>query len=409
MLLFNKYLNRYDYYIIALIAVLCFGSIGGALEVVRVLSILLSPLLFKTIKMQGFGYARSLRSMLVLMYLYFLFSFIWTPDKIQAIKELVYYVIHFLLFLELIVFARFASDTLRSISIGWLLAVVFCSIVACWELYTGNHLRIAVEQDGLMNVGGEALEHFTASVTFMNYNGFNTFLCFGFPWVFYLLLDDKSPLALKVLSFISLVLSLLFIVVNASRGGLLSVMIMIVVYFFLSKKTFRKSIIIILGLIVIGYYLINYGDAITTVMVARAADGGMFTDDARTTIWSTALSVLYNSYGFGSGVGGLSAGMARYAKLAVTAPHNMFLEILCQYGIIIFLIVVIFILKQFQNVKKQPNNNIIVIMMAIISMPFYSIINSTYLLDPTLYVLMASIYIFSNYKIIKRVYPSRSV
>lgn len=394
-------LNKYSVFIFLLSMCTCFGALGGAFQVDRILAVLLSPWLFTNLSEKGCGYARHLINILILFYAYMAFSYIWTPDKQEALKQLMYYPIHFLLFVELIVFARFANNPLRNISLGWMIAVLLCSAVAYWEITTNQHLSIAKEQADLMNLGTVILQHYTASATFYNYNSYVTFLCFSFPWIFYIMIDSKSKFFMRLLSLAVMIMASLVIIINASRGGVLSILVMIVVYWCFSQKTSFKNIIILALILLMGYTLLRYGESVTEVIFARTANGGMYTDEGRFSIWSDALKVLSDSYGFGVGLGGLHVAMEKYATLDVLSVHNMFLEILVQYGFIITIVVVAFLIKLLKksfNIERDRKN---ILLMALISMPLYTIIDSGYLLSTHLWVLMATIYVFVNLERIK--------
>lgn len=394
MVMVVKDYNKYDYFILALIGTLCFGDIGGPVRVVRVLAILFIPLFFRLLNKNGCGYVRKAFKILSIIYCYMLLSFIWTPDKEEAVKELVYYPIHFFLFLELILFSRFARNPIRSIRNGWLIAVLTCSMVAFWEITTGNHLSMALQTSDVANLGTEVVKRMCASVTFGNYNGYVTFLCYGFPWIFFCLIEGGRGGFEKLLSFILLVFSFLTIIINASRGGLLAVSVMLLVYYFLTKKTFVKNVTLACFILLAAYLLINYGSVLTAVMAARASDGGLFSDNARSEIWSNALLAFFSSFGFGTGIGSIDVAMSRFARGGITSPHNMFFEMLVQYGIIITFMFVRFLWRLFVRARQIENNRMIVMMMALIAMPLYSIINSGYLLHPHFYVLLASMYVF---------------
>ena len=373
------------------------GGIGGGLQVSRLVAILFSPFLLGKIGKKEYRYAKRFMVVFSLFYFYCLLSFLWTPDQEEAMKELLYYPVHFTLFMELIVFAKSAYNPLKSISRGWLTAVLLCSVVAYWEITTDNHLSIAKEQDAF-NTGTEIIEHMTASVTFGNYNSYVTFLCFCFPWIFFILLNRRSRLE-SILSMGALIMASLTIVINGSRGGILTVVMMISIYYAFSKKSLWKNLILITSVMAIGYIIINYGEGITAIIEAKTSDGEMFSDEARSAIWLRALGELADTWGFGVGIGGMNASLG-------IAAHNMFIEILLQYGIVIAIIVVLFFCNLFYQSRKKERNIKIVAMMALLPMPVYTIINSGYILNPHLYAFIATIYIYVNYEFIRYHNPS---
>ena len=395
--------NRYDVILFILAASTCFGNLGGALQVDRLLAILFSPILLYTIQKVGYGYAISIMKVLGMIFLYMCLSFVWTPDREEAFKELFYYPVHFVLLLEIIVFSRLAHKPLKSISRGWLCAVILSSIVAYWEITTGNHLSIAKEVSETHNMGGgDILQHMTASVTFNNYNSYVTFLCFSFPWLFYIILDSERGIVEKTLSIAALIVLSIIIIINASRGGLLAILVMLSCYVLMSRKSRMKTMLLFSIILVTVYLLLSYGEAITAVMASRASGGGLFEDEARSVIWLNALKTFADTWGFGVGIGGIHEGMAKFAQGGITVTHNMILEILVQYGIVITIVVILFLWRMFKRTFKiTDKTRKVVLVMTFFAMPAYLIIDSGYLLNVHFYVFIATIFVFTYYERIK--------
>ena len=397
--------NKYDFFLFIQVAVLCMGNIGGAFQVSRIIAIILFPQLLIDIGKTNYKYAKFFMNVFLMFYLYILLSFFWTPDREAAVKQLVYYPVHFMLFLELIVFSKNATHPLKSISRGWLVSVLLCSAVAYWEITTGNHLDIAYQHDDTFYTGTEILQHMSASVTFFNYNSYVTFLCFSFPWIFFILLDKNRSFIEKSISFLALVATVLTIVINASRGGVLTVAVMLFIYILFSKKFQWESIMLILGIIAVGYYMVNSGDFVTAVLAARLSNEGMGAEESRFYIWSNVLSMFANTGGFGVGVGGLHAAMRQNTYSSITASHNMFLEILSQYGVVITITIFLFFCNLLKQSFSKERNRKIVLLMTLLTIPIYTIIDSVYLVSAHLYAHIATIYVFSNYELIRHSNP----
>ena len=95
--------NRYDYGVIILITLLAFGGLGGAFQPVRMFALLTSPLiLFKLFSKKIDGQDKYLLFMLATWLMYAGFSFFWTPAPDDGAKQLAYYLLHFLMLLQLI-------------------------------------------------------------------------------------------------------------------------------------------------------------------------------------------------------------------------------------------------------------------------------------------------------------------
>ena len=396
--------NKYDIYILLLIVSTIFGLIGGALTVPRILAIILIPKLFGIVNREKHTHISSLKFWAIAFYLFAIVSLLWTPDIIEGLKELCYYLIHFFLFFEVIVFARKANYPLQAIAIGFVSCVFLTSIVGFWELTTDNHLAYSkLSEAELSNMGGEVIVRNFASVTFYNSNGYVTYLCFCLPFLLYgFSLEEKYT---KVLSIIAIIIAIILILSNASRGGMLSVVICLTLFFLMSPK--NKSMLLSFIVLFCGlfYLLYKYGDVILFVLSMRLANGGATSDDARSVIWTNSLKVLFDYCGIGCGIGGMSEAMKEFAKGGVTVTHNIFLEVLCQYGVVFCIAFVVFLYKQFKKGRKSLDiKRRVLVTVALVSFPMTCIINSGYLLDPHLYIVLASIYVFANYERIKPVY-----
>lgn len=404
MSIIKIYHNKYDIYILLLIASTIFGGIGGALTVPRLLGILLVPKLFGIVNRENLKYLSLLRSWCVAFYVFALVSMLWTPDKAEGFKELVYYLVHFLIFFEVIVFSRKALSPLQFITIGFALCVLLTSVVGFWELTTDNHLAYsALDEASESTMNGELIIRNFAAVTFYNLNGYVTYLCFCLPFLLYgFSLEEKL---LKRLSFIALVIAIVLILCNASRGGMFTIVICLAVFFMMSQKnkTLIYSFIVLIGGLL--YILYKYGDTILFILSMKLADGGATTDDVRSEIWSNALKVLVEYCGFGCGIGGMFAAMEQFAKGGCTITHNIFLEVLCQYGVIFCLAFVFFLFKLFKTgLKLLDKKRSVLVSIALVSFPMTGIINSGYLLAPHLFIALASIYVFANYERIRTMY-----
>lgn len=394
--------NVYDKLLLFLVFLTGFGGIGGSLQFVRVAAILLLPVFIN--KYGGCRYAKGFLLAFAIFYVYCLLSLSWTPNKSEGFKELVYYPVHFLLFLEIIVFSRSATNPFKSISLGWLFAILLCSVIAYWEITTGNHLQIAKEHREVYNTGYELYNFVHANATFFNLNGYVTYLCFGLPWLFYGVKSTEG-FYYRILYIVAIIASIITILINASRGGLVSLVIMVSVFFMSSFKGRMKwsyLFLFFVALIIVVYYF--YSHSMFAIMFYRSSNGGLLNGDSRFVIWSRALKVVGDTLGFGTGIGGMTNAMDVYANGSINITHNLFLEILVQYGFVFTIVFIVFLWRQLKTSLKLDPDRKTVLMMALISMPIYCIINSGYLLNADLYVLLATIVVFSNNERIKYSY-----
>lgn len=233
-------------------------------------------------------------------------------------------------FFEIIAFASWSKNPLNSISTGWVLFVFICSIVAAWELTTGEHLPMAYEDNSFIHQGNEIVNRTVASVTFANFNTYVTALCFAMPWLYYKLLSVSLSWINKTIIIILILFSLITITINASRGGVIS-MIFMAFIFMVKYKGFKSKVLIsAVAVATLSYVIIQYHEEIFMVLSMRESISSEFIgggrQDSRLVLWLVALRGVYDSFGFGVGCGGMVPYYAlhkSYSDMAL-ASHNFF-------------------------------------------------------------------------------------
>ena len=176
--------NRYDKWLMVLLAALVFGGLYAPATVIRILSVLLLPIIYPKIVKCWSKLTKYI--LFILLFLsYAVISFLWTSDVANGMKCMIYYLLHCLLFIEILVLAKSANHPLDSISKGWMIAVALSLMVALWEIATDNHLVSKFGADYMKNLGGEVVQQRYAAVTFFNYNNYVAFLCFSMPFIYY--------------------------------------------------------------------------------------------------------------------------------------------------------------------------------------------------------------------------------
>ncbi len=389
-------MNKYDKAIIILLISIAFGSlyIGfGALQYSRVLAILFAPILLS--KITKCNYIKPLGFFALFVILYGGISLLWSKNLSRGIEELCYYIVHFLLFFEIIVFSKYANKPFKSISLGWILSLSITLVIAMWEITTGEHLSNSVYQGDTFNLGyGQTISRKYAAVAFYNYNSYVTYICMALPFVFFSLFGK-----LKKKNFIYLIVIILLsasvILFNSSRGGLLCLIVFFLIYFINSpKKKYVIPIFVMLG----GGMLFYFGEDMLSVISYRASNDGLTTDAGRMQIYSNAIKVFFDTYGLGTGMGGVHFWMAEFSN-DILAVHNLFLEILVQLGFVIFLVFIVFIVRLFiKSLKISDFNRRVVSYMFFCSLPILSVINSGYLLQTYFFAYISSIIIFVNHE-----------
>lgn len=392
--------NKFDKYLIILIISLGMGDIASPLLLSRILAILFLPSMLMHVN--KCGYVATTKRIFILLLIYSLFSLVWTYNFSEGCKAIVYNVIHFTIYFEILVFCRFANNPLESISKGWTFVVFFLSVFAVWEILTGHHLSLARETDQTINLGGVMTNRILATTTFSNYNSFVTLLCFAMPWLFYRLSIVSKYKVNSLVLVLTLILASLVIFIDGSRGGLFSVIVIIGVYICFSPKGTSTLVTSCLFLGALLFILMRYGEQIFVVLTMKSEGQGLTSDSSRIEIWKACLIALLNSFGLGAGIGGIKGSIESVSTNIINVPHNMVIEVLLEYGVVFGILFIGFILRLLRKGSKlHDKNRRMAVLMAILALPFYGIINSLYLKSPETFVLFATLFVFVYYERVK--------
>lgn len=390
--------NNYDYYLILLLAFRALGGLGGLWGFTRLLEIFLLPQMLLRVPYTNNKY-KTYFEFLIFFTFYCFISLIWTPSNNEAPRDFLILFFDFVVFFEILVFSNFAKKPIESISLGWFVAVLLTLVVALWEITTDNHLSISKQQSGMElrdTANNIMIMHRFASVTFNNYNTYVTFLCFALPFVFYIISIPKQSFLQKYVGIGAIVLSSVCILFNASRGGLLTIVIMTIVYFLRSTRNRRGFISISVLLIFAVSAYAWFGEDLFSIMALRSTDGALYEDETRFSLWSAAWQTFISTGGFGTGIGGLEATMRNFSH-GITVPHNMFLEVLTEFGALVFFFFMRFVISLFFRARKVlDRERRTLVYIAYAAMPLYTIIDSVYLFDKFVFAAFASLAVFAD-------------
>lgn len=394
--------NKFDVYVFLLIATNAFGAIGNALTMSRLVAILLFPLFIGLLKRKELSsYMKPFISGTAFLLVYSILSLAWSNSIGNGVVECIYNFVHLIYFLEIIVFSMKSNRPIDTIAIAWMVAFLLTSALAMYELTTDYHLPISrFDEDLTMNAGGIRIYRKFASATFTNFNTYVTFICVCLPFVIYCLCENKILFMRWVLPILALVLSIIILIIDASRGGIISLVIMLGVLLLKSKHSKTSLFIIFLLAVVLIYIFQSYQDILFVSITARMKDGSdsMVDGSNRYDIWLNAIRVFKNYFGLGCGAGALEKATEAVTSNWVLIPHNFFLELLASYGLFPFLVVVCFVLKRFVMAIKRSydRSRKIALFCIFFAMPIYMIINSGYLQWTLVYALFACIVVYTD-------------
>ena len=390
-------LNRYDWLIIILIAANAGGGLFAPLTLVRLFTILAMPFVLirhREISCQMPRYAGNF----FLIWLVFGFlSIIWTPDKLNGLKFLCYNISSCIAFSAIYIFSSKARNPIVSIIIGWSMLFLVTLPIALNELLNDVHLKTNIyDTMSVINESGELVSRRFASVTFGNLNNYVLTIVYCLPFVLYGMLKFKKYHILNwgIVGIMAFVLLL-----NASRGGVICLVLALVVFLYFSLKTDAVSRRRLYVMICIGVgLLIVYSNRIFGQLLGRVSEGALLEDNARSQIMINGLKVLAGSWGFGCGIGGIATSLQRVSDYPIVAMHNMLLEFLVEFGLVPFLFFLYMLCNIFKELIKGSDvgNRFLGFCILFIFLPM-SIINSGYLEDQILWIFFASIMTIGRY------------
>ncbi len=381
---------------------MAFGSIGGAFQPVRLFIVGLIPLTITTftrdsILKKKYAYERYF---FIFWLLYGIISLLWIHHLDEGLKEIVYLIINFFGVLSVFSLSSLANKPQESIIKAWILLFVLTLPIAIYELAFDIHLDISYHgSDSYSNLGrGVVAQRFFASVTFGNLNGYNTMLVFITPFLLGMLVRHDEPIKKwkQLLIWILFLFLITIVIVNSSRGAIGAIILIFVIFmfFFLRNIASYIAFLIIFFGVGIGFYL-EFKEIFDFLMLKLEMLG--LDDEGRRSLIINGYDALIKSNLLGIGASDFMPTMSMIYGMINSSPHNLFLEVFVQYGLIIGLLFLgMFVRIIIQLIKSNSKRNKFIVIAAILSYPLAIIIDSSYLLSASTWLYIASLYIIGD-------------
>lgn len=104
-----------------------------------------------------------------------------------------------------------------------------------------------------------------------------------------------------------------------------------------------KNVLLTFIILVIAFFILyTYSDIILQRFTYRLEERSLTSDSTRFYLYGIAIVLWVNSLFMGTGIGSESAVMETLSN-GITATHNLLLEVLLQFGIIIFILFIVFL------------------------------------------------------------------
>lgn len=283
-------------------------------------------------------------------FIYGMFSLGWATDKVTGAKEM--YIFSIFLLLIFILLHLFDHDRMiRVVEISYWSMGILILMIAIVEINTGFHLSTSRYVESSM----AELNQSIATAFFYNENDLSLFLVMLAP--FYLTkIFDRQTLLLKLVSIVLYVALCYVIFVNSSRIAIIATVIQFLIVVLLKvKPAFIRGLLTFIPLLIL---VISFNiNKFISLFVIYDGYGSNF---VRLNLILNGLYSVYQSFMLGVGPGNFEKHVSpMFNTNGIVNPHNWWIEILTNYGFIIFcgyLVFFFFMLKKLYEIFKQKNH-----------------------------------------------------
>lgn len=318
--------------------------------------------------LKGFNTAifrTDIMAFLVLWFLEALISVLWAPDKELALQY-VYYI--FLINGVCVIFHYFLRrDNLKTFSQFMIIVLFVCNLIGIWEMTTGNHLV----KNYLSTPSRLHLMKYMPGGFYRNPNDFATYIIQAIPFSFVSIGSSKRWV--RILSSFNIVAAFIVICATQSRAQILLLLGMCIFFMLVNRKGIVIKFALFVCLFGIILYFIypefnnlvdNALQSITSESLAANAAAEGSSVSIRINLMKNAGFILLDTFGFGIGAGCHRAVMADYSAQyynvgAVRVMHNLPVEIVADYGILVgvlFIIIIVKSCKQLVRIYKSQED-----------------------------------------------------
>lgn len=276
---------------------------------------------------------------------YAMITLAWVKDYLSWIRAIYFIALGVLCIVTYINIFNTTKDVLAAFRLMSAMAAVH-NAIGWYEITTGNYPFLDTERILKYSEWGYPIS------TFRNTNDFATFMLFS-VFIAYVCAANAQGKS-KKLFYIAVMASSSYMVFQASsRANILGLIVASIVFVGLSmrNRNWRLGFMTALAIMSV-FLLINLTDVLKLVdeyldLVFYSNRGS---EHVRMNLIKDGLTFLKSTFGFGTGAGNIEYWMENHGvhnKSSVLRMHNWWMEILVSYGVIIFILYVIFYLKLF--------------------------------------------------------------
>jgi len=351
---------------------------------------------------------------LLIWLIYGAISFIWAASKIDCIRHI------FFLFagISIIFFTLYNFNNeqrIKQLYLFWVLTIVCLIGIGIWEIFTGHHLP-AYDRNSLLK---------ESSGVFTNPNDYATFLSLTIPFSYGLLRYNKN-IFYKILGALLIIIAIYFIIFNKSRANMIAIILEGIALIFLSIKKnrfrffMRISVLLLVFLLVFislpqfakNFLSLQYKKLPSELQYKKISkEFSSLTSNAkdirtRKNLLKNGLVFLKSTAFMGVGAGNNEWHQENrniYDTYGKTNMHNWWMELLVNYGILIFILYLLFYIFLIMSLFKATKSHIRIIkimseclFIALIGFSIASISSSSIMTNKAIWFLFATAIVIIN-------------
>lgn len=286
--------------------------------------------------------------------IYAFFSLAWVKDYNAWMRTLFFLFIGLLSYIIISKYLKSKFDILLAFRLIFIMILIH-NLLGWYEIYTNNYIFLSIDRIAKYT----RLNHPVS--TFGNTNDYATFMLFS-VWVSYICLINAKNIISKFIYISLIISSVLLLISTSSRANLLGVILSMMLFIVLSMKR-KKTRNISLALLGIVFLIVLLNpESIKSLFISInenlninfSSQSG--SDFVRINLIKNGLFFLISTLGFGVGAGNIEYWMshkAMYNTGGVLNIHNWWLEILVGYGVVIFIMYIVFYFKLFRSFYRK--------------------------------------------------------
>lgn len=281
---------------------------------------------------------------------YAIFSLAWVKDYNAWTKSVFFLSLGLICIILFNTYFKNKSEIITSFKVITLFSI-FHNLLGWFEVITGTYIFVTLEKAFYFARG-----NYPVSV-FGNPNDFATFMLFV-VFISFTSIKNSSSIIMKNIYRINMASSIVLLFLSGSRANILGLILGLIIFIFISLK-YHKTRRTVGGLLVIGFIIIAlFPDSINLMRNELDFSSAEIvgSDNVRINLIKNGIAFLLNTFLLGTGSGNSEYWM-QYHSIYWTGGiynlHNWWVEILVNYGLIIFLMYIIFYINLFRSMMRK--------------------------------------------------------